>query len=225
VRRLRRNVSLAVLAVLGSAGMAGCASQQPWELPDPYGYDSGRGGSVYAPYGSSPYGYGYGYGPQYGYGYSDPYYYYGRQGVPLPYPAYGYDRYPSYPGYYCRDYDRDGRCDRRVDRDHDRDDDARNHRNRPLRDVRRLIRDREEARSNAAGTAPAVSQPSPAPRNRAGGSPTLRTVPRAPAPAGAPPRVEPRRGYEAAAPARRAPREEPTAKGPRDDSRPARPPR
>jgi hypothetical protein len=201
--------------------MAGCVAQQPWQLPDPYGYQSG--GS------SSPYysGSGYGYGTPYGYGsyYSDPYYY-ARQGYVLPYPAYGYIPYPGYAGHYCRDNDRDGRCDSREhrndddrnhDRDHDHDGDADHGGSRPqlgrnpYDTVRRIVKERE--RQRATGTVSpdaALNSPSSRPTS-SGAAPVLRSPPPAP-------RAEPRRNnVETARPMPRGPRADDAPRGPRDD--------
>jgi predicted small lipoprotein YifL len=112
--------SLKILIVLTAlAGIAGCAYQDPLQLPDPYrtdGWGSSRNSySFYGGYGGySPYYFG-GYSPFYGYGMTDPFYY--RYG----YPIYGYYRYPQYPVHYCADVNRDGRCDRKP---RDRDDDS-----------------------------------------------------------------------------------------------------
>lgn len=218
VRSRRRTVSLALLAVAGVVGTAGCVSQ-PWQLPDPYGYGSGSGASSHAyPYGSGAYGY----GSRYGYG--SPYYYSYRQGAPYYYPGYGY---PSYPGYYCRDADRNGRCDNRQgryddDKHHgDKDDDGgKGHDGspprlgeQPFKEVRRHFRQVEPSGSStSAGSRaprPAVVTPAPAARSSGATVPALRANPRSAAQAGAPPRAEPRR--------ERADPEGPARRGPRSD--------
>jgi len=103
-------ISKALFVVSALAGVAGCAYQDPLQLPNPYpGY--GGDSRSYSPYGVDPHYY-------YGYGMTDPFYY--RYG----YPVYGY--YPQYPVHTCVDANRDGRCDRahdddrdNADRDHD----------------------------------------------------------------------------------------------------------
>jgi hypothetical protein len=90
----RTSKTLIVLSAL--AGLAGCAYQDPLQLPNPYPSYGGDSRS-YSPYGVDPLYY-------YGYGMTDPFYY--RYG----YPAYGY--YPQYPVHSCVDANRDGRCDR-----------------------------------------------------------------------------------------------------------------
>ena len=230
---VRRVVKPLVVAVAAS-GLAGCVTQLPWELPDPYSSGSAGGSSSPYYYGSGTYGYGSGY---YGGGYyRDPYYDYRRGGVRLPYPGYGYA--PYYPGYTCWDTNRDGRCDRRHD-DNPRgggggrgdDDDAGNgsgrpDSDRPLRDVRRLIREREQergARNPGSATAPATLRSIPQP---SGEAPKVRVPARVQAPTNAPPRVEARRPVEATAPERRGPRADDAPRGPRalrDDTSSRRP--
>jgi hypothetical protein len=224
----RRNLKFALLAATTAAGMAGCVSYQPWQLPDPYGYGAGSSGSTYYTYGSGGYGYGAGSSHQ-GYGY--PYSYY-RDNVPLPYPAYRYYPYPAYTGHYCKDNDRDGHCDNtrhdRNDQDHDRDDrddrdDADNggtppRSDRPQRDLRRVRREREPTAAPARGAvrspavltaAPVVSGPGEAPTVRAPARP------QAPPPVTAP-RAEIRRSLEPAA-ARPGPRGDGVPKNTRAD--------
>jgi hypothetical protein len=220
-----RRVSFALIAAIAASGAAGCVSYQPWELPDPYSSGSGSAGasSPYYYYGSGGYGYGSGY---YGSYYRDPYHY--RSGVPLPYPAYGYA--PYYPGHYCWDNNRDGRCDRRSDdgRDHDRDDDKDDGagnggrpqpgNDRPLRDVRRLFEEHDQARSPAGSApSPAILRTVPSGTNPGGAPPKVRTPARTQAPATPPSRAESRRNVEPPAPAR--------TRGPRSDDAPARSPR
>src|SRR5262245_27430366 len=104
--------SLIVLTAL--AGLAGCAYEEPLQLPSSYrsyGSYPGYGSRSYSPYGVDPFYY-------YGYGMTDPFYY--RYG----YPAYGY--YPQYPVHTCVDANRVGRCDRWHD-DHDNDGDDDHH--------------------------------------------------------------------------------------------------
>ena len=75
---VRRVVKPLVVAAAAS-GLAGCVTQLPWELPDPYSSGSAGGSSSPYYYGSGTYGYGSGY---YGGGYyRDPYYDYRRGGV------------------------------------------------------------------------------------------------------------------------------------------------
>jgi hypothetical protein len=222
VRRVLKPLLIAVAAY----GTAGCVMQLPWELPDPYSSPSAGGSSPYG-YGSQYYGGSYGYGSQYygGGSYGDPYYYYRRGGVGLPYPAYGYA--PYYPGYTCWDNNRDGRCDRRHDDDDGHpgggngggDDDAGNggrpDSDRPLRDVRRAIREQERGARNpgsSRGTAVLRSVP-PA----AGEAPKVRVPARVQSSSTPPPRVESRRAPEASATMRRAPRADDATRGPRDD--------
>lgn len=223
VRRLAKPLLVAIAAY----GVAGCATQLPWELPDPYSSRSGGSSPYYD--GSGSYGYG---SPYYGGGYyrggyyNDPYYYYRRGGVRLPYPGYGYA--PYYPGYTCWDTNRDGRCDRRRDDDHQGgggrgDDDAGNgggrpDSDRPLRDVRRLIREREQERgARNPGAAPNAATLGSVPQ-ATGEAPKVRAPARIQAPRQAPPRVEARRPAEASAPMRRGPRADDAPRGPRDDS-------
>ena len=120
--RTRPNRSvLFASALVATAGLAGCAYQDPLSLPPlgpagsasspaPYyghggGYYDPRYGAVY-PYGRAPQG-GY-YDPRTGHYYVGGYPgYYG----PLPYPPPGYRPYPGVP--VCVDANRDGRCDHR----------------------------------------------------------------------------------------------------------------
>jgi hypothetical protein len=231
VRRVLKPLLIAVAAY----GTTGCVTQLPWELPDPYSNPSARGGSSPYGYGGGSYGYGsqyygggYGYGSQYygGGSYGDPYYYYRRGGVGLPYPAYGYA--PYYPGYACWDNNRDGRCDRRHD-----DDDGhqgggnggggdgagnggRPDSDRPLRDVRRAIREREERGATNPGNAPGTAVLRSVPP-AAGEAPKVRVPARTQVPSSPPPRVETRRAPEPSATMRRVPRADDAARGPRDD--------
>jgi hypothetical protein len=213
-----RRIVKPLLVAVAAYGLAGCVTQLPWELPDPYSSGSAGGSSPYyygsGSYGSGSYGSGsYGYGSRY-YGgeyYGDPYYQYRRGGVGLPYPGYGYA--PYYPGYTCWDTNRDGRCDRRRDDDDGHqggggggDDDAGNgggrpDSDRPLRDVRRLIREREQERRARPGSTPdaATLRSVPLPT---GETPKVRVPARVQAPVSAPPRVEPRRPSDASAPPR-----------------------
>ncbi|HEX6570443.1 MAG TPA: hypothetical protein VF055_00375, partial [Steroidobacteraceae bacterium] len=155
----------------------------------------------------------------------DPYYY--RSGVPLPYPAYGYA--PYYPGHYCWDNNRDGRCDRRNDdgRDHDRDDDhdgdagdggrPQPGNDRPLRDVRRLFEERDQARSPAGSApSPAILRTVPSGTNPDGAPPKVRVPARTQAPASPPPGAESPRSVEPSAPTPAG------ARGPRADDAPTR---
>ena len=235
VRRVVKPLMVAVAAY----GLAGCVTQLPWELPDPYSSGSAGGSSSPYYYGSGTYGYGAGFygGGYYGRGYyGDPYYYDRRGGVRLPYPGYGYA--PYYPGYTCWDVDRDGRCDRRRDDNHrgggggrGGDDDAGNgggrpDSDRPLRDVRRLIREREQerrARNPGSAPAPATLRSIPQP---SGEAPKVRVPARVQAPTNAPPRVEARRPVEASTPLRRGLRADEAPRGPRaprDDTSGQRP--
>jgi hypothetical protein len=219
-----RRSSFALIAAITAGGAAGCVSYQPWQLPDPYSGGSGSAGasSPYYYYGSGGSGYGsYGYGSSYYGGYRDPYYY--RSGVPLPYPAYGYA--PYYPGHSCWDNDRDGRCDRSNDDGRDDDDDdagnggrPRPDNDRPLRDVRRLFEERDQARSpTGSAPSPAILRTVPSESNPGGAPPKVRVPARTQAPPSPPPRAEPRRNVEPSAPAR--------ARGPRSDDAPLRGPR
>jgi hypothetical protein len=121
-----RRVSAVLAGTAALATLAGCASQDPFGLPDltptggqpgiygypAYGYGPGTGypnGYLlgYDAYGNpyytapGPYPYGYGYG--YGYGYSH---------------GYAYDRHPRYIPVPCADDNRDGRCDTRPPKKH-----------------------------------------------------------------------------------------------------------
>ena len=227
-----RRVIRPLLLALAAYGVAGCVTQLPWELPDPYSSPSTGGSSPYYSgggyYGSGGYGYGSRY---YGY-YGDPYYY-GRGGVRLPYPGYGY-----YPGYTCWDTNRDGRCDRRRDDDDGHhqggggqgDDDAGNGGGRPdsdqpLRDVRRVIREREQERgARNPGAAPDAARLRPVAPATGGEAPKVRVPARVQSPASAPPRVESRRPADASAAPRRGPRSEDAPRGPRDDTTSSRRP-
>jgi hypothetical protein len=217
----RHRVALAVIVLTTSSAMAGCALPGPWQS-DPYGssgYGSSGSASPYYSYGGS-----YGYGSRYSY---DPYYssYY-RQGVPLRYPAYGYYVYPSYPGHYCRDDNRDGRCDRRHDRDEDDSDhDGRNdgadqggsrpRLEHPLKDVRRLVKEREAARTvPGAATSPTYVAPA-RPVTSAGAAPAARAQPQprpsSTSPTVAPRAAEPRRSTDVADAVRSGPRNDGTS--------------
>lgn len=117
---MKRNAGTVALSAALLAALAGCAYQDPLELPElGPGAGSMNPASPYGPYYGN--GYGYGYGPGYRY---DPYYnyYYG-----------GYDpRYYS-PGVIyvpvpCADANHDGRCDKRPHGDgHQNDGDGGHH--------------------------------------------------------------------------------------------------
>jgi hypothetical protein len=95
--------------------LAGCAYQDPFELPDlgPAGRSSAP-----APYYGPHYGYGLSYGYGYGSGYRpgyDPYYNYYYGGADPRYygPGVVYVPYPYYVPVPCADANHDGRCDKR----------------------------------------------------------------------------------------------------------------
>jgi hypothetical protein len=211
VRHLFKPLMIAVAA----CGTAGCATYAPWDLPDPY--SSGSAASPYY-YGGGGYGYGSYYrGGYYGDPYYDPYY---RGGVRLPYPVYGY---PYYPGHSCWDRNHDGRCDGRGGGGGDGDDDAGNggqprpKSDRPLKDVRRLFRDREQERgARVPGSAPntALGSVPSAVEGGSGKAPKASAPARMQTPPSPPRRVESRRPVEASAP-RRAPRDDGATRGPR----------
>ena len=119
-----RSVGTALVGAAVLAALAGCASQDPFGLPELTPRGTSPTVQVYPSYGSG-YGYGYGYGypygyqPGHGYGYPDPYHV--AQG-PYPYAygyRYGYNPYPRYVVVPCADNNRDGRCDSRPPQDHE----------------------------------------------------------------------------------------------------------
>lgn len=109
---MQRNVATVVLAASMLAALAGCAYQDPLELPDlgPPAR-SGAASPYYSPY--YGYGYSYGYGSGYRPGY-DPYYNYYYGGADPRYygPGVVYVPYPRYVPVPCADANRDGRCDK-----------------------------------------------------------------------------------------------------------------
>ena len=119
-----RSVGTALVGAAVLAALAGCASQDPFGLPELTPRGSTPSIQVYPNYGSgygNGYGYGYGYPsgyrPGYRYGYADPYY--AAQG-PYPYAyGYGYNPYPRYVVVPCADNNRDGRCDSPPPKDHE----------------------------------------------------------------------------------------------------------
>ena len=125
---MKRDVARRALAASMLAALAGCAYQDPLELPDlgpPM--RSSEPQALYDPY--YGFGYSYGYGPGYRGGY-DPYYnpYYGGADPRYYGPGVIYVPYPRYVPVPCADANNDGRCDKRPHRDgNDEDGDGRHH--------------------------------------------------------------------------------------------------
>jgi len=120
-----RSVRAALVGTAALAALAGCASQDPFGLPDLTPQGAQPSVQVYPGYG---YGYGTGYPNGYplAYGYGNPYY--AAQG-PYPYErGYAYHPNPLYIAVPCADGNRDGRCDTQPPKKHhDRDQDGGDH--------------------------------------------------------------------------------------------------
>jgi hypothetical protein len=232
---MKRSAGNVVLGAAMLIALAGCAYQDPLELPD-LGPPTASGPSPYGSY--SPYysyGYNYGYGSGYRPGY-DPYYNYYYGADPRYYgPGVVYVPYPRYVPVPCADANNDGRCDKRPRGDgNDNDGDGNTDGGKPdgkhdgiprwpqTRDVDggkgegpRLRREGSVERYGAPGMTPRVAPapvlvPAPAPR----------TAPPPPRPPQVRPQEMPRR---AAPPPDRGPRVAP-ARPPPDDGSPPRSP-